>query len=243
MKMLMEEVHQGQKAATLDANLLPFKPLLNVEAFESGQMLDDTCLDWMLECLVKALGSRMLGVKGEKLSPLLRIDQPDLASRYYVIGVAQAELLRGAVRRQRRDTTAPGTVEHADCQSWTELGDSEDCDAALRRFLSGLVGAENVDEALDHKLDPFDNRNILVMATWRKHTILVELQRSEAMRWNVSTHYSGAASHWDDDLLGGMSRLLEMTGLKISGTNFIYKYPQSVKQKGAVECGYMGLST
>ncbi len=171
---------------------------------------------------------------------MLRIDQPDRANMYYVLGVAQAEALRGAVRRQRRDTNTPGTVEHAGCQSWTEPGDSEGCDAALRRFLGGLVGAEKVDEALGHKLDPFDKRDILVMATWRKHTKLVELQRSKAVRWSVLTHDSDAASRWDDDLRSEMSRLLEITGLKPSRTKFVYKYPPSVQQKGAVECGYIG---
>jgi serine/threonine protein kinase len=253
MKSFMADVHKKRGAATLDATLLTLKPLDGEDAFQSGAMLNDTCLDWMLECLVRALGSRMLGVNGGTCSPLLTINA-GLAQAYYVLGVGHAEAVRKTVRNKGQDTDQcdqPGNQVHDGCSSWTVPEESEPTEVALQRVVRDLVGADNVDEALGHKLDPFDTRDVILVATFHQHTKVLKLARDigdkrhkpqagNGLRWSVSAYDSltRLESKWDDLLRMGMSMLLEITGLKTG--RFSYKSVQSVQQgAGEVVCGYM----
>jgi hypothetical protein len=119
MKSFMEDVHENRAAATLDSTLLTLKPLDGEDSFQTGAMLNDTCLDWMLECLVRALGSRMLGVKGENCTPVLTINA-GLARTHYVLGVAHTDAVQKLVRKKGVDTDhCERPVTHDDCSSWT----------------------------------------------------------------------------------------------------------------------------
>ncbi len=101
MDVLMGAMHKGLGDATLEVSRLILKPE-SMKRFRSGEMLDDHCLDRMLEYLVKATGSKMVGVKDDATcSPWVTTDS-NLGSSHYVLGIMHAESLRRLAKNQNR---------------------------------------------------------------------------------------------------------------------------------------------
>ena len=253
MHVLMEDVHKGLPDATLDEGRLIVK-LASMMQFRRGEMLDDHCIDKMLEYLVQATGSKMVGVKGDHTcSPWVTTD-PASAGSYYVLGVAYAESLRRLASAPKAKACDKSPVGPAACvrkhdvgESWIVEGEAEDESAVLRRVVRDIAGPENVDAALKKSLDPFGNRNILVAATAELHTTVFRLVRTRVagppgqVRWQVCTHDSLGTSKWDRSLQKGMNKLLLSTGLKEAGSNFTYQSIRGLNQGTAVKntCGFM----
>jgi hypothetical protein len=166
MHVLMGDMHKGLGDATLEVSRLILKPE-SMKRFRRGERLDDHCLDRMLEYLVQATGSKMVGVKEDATcSPWVTTDST-LASLYYVLGIAHAESLRRLGKKPKAAAcdTSPAHQQHASGESWVVPGETETPDETLRRVVRDIVGSGNVDAALGKSLDPFGKRNILVVAT------------------------------------------------------------------------------
>jgi hypothetical protein len=241
--MLMDDVLKGLEDATQDVSRLILKPE-SMERFRRGEMLDDHCLDRMLEYLVQATGSKMVGVKGDPTcSPWVTTDSA-CASSYHVLGVAHADSLRtlgrlktpkASVRPSDASPAGPAAFQkHADFgESWVVPGDAESPDETVLRLARAIVGSENV--TLDKPLDPFGKRNILVVATYAVHTKVICLVRRPkdsdgASTWDVWTHDSLGSTKWDPALQTGMNAFLLATGLKGAGSRFAYHHGESIKQ-------------
>jgi hypothetical protein len=232
---LMDDVLKGLEDATQDVSRLILKPE-SMEQFRRGEMLDDHCLDRMLEYLVQATGSKMVGVKGDPTcSPWVTTDSAR-ASSYHVLGVADSlrtlgrlKTPKASVRPSDASPAGPAAFQkHADFgESWVVPGDAESPDETVLRLARAIVGSENV--TLDKPLDPFGKRNILVVATWAGHTKVIRLVRREGT-WDVWTHDSLGSSKWDTALQAGMNAFLLATGLKDSRSRFAYHHGESITQ-------------
>jgi hypothetical protein len=172
----------------------------------------------------------------------------DLAGSHCVIGVANAGLLRTlgkglsgkpiAKQAAKACNASPELqTHHQNCISRDEPGESEDTHTVLRRILRSMVGPENVDKALNKSLDPFEEKNILVVETHDYHTKVIRLVRNPArgsggggVAWDVYTHDSMGHSKWDTFLQAGVNNLLLETGLKNKASKFKYKTGDSIKQ-------------
>ncbi len=87
MHVLMGDMHKGLGDATLEVSSLILKPV-SMKRFRTGEMLDDHCLDRMLEYLVQATGSKMVGVKEDAtFSPWVTTDIPPLLVRTMSLGL------------------------------------------------------------------------------------------------------------------------------------------------------------
>jgi hypothetical protein len=265
METLIGVVLESLNTATLDASRLILKPE-SLMQFKKGEMLDCAGNDQMLEYLVRGTGSRMVGVKGyNTCSPLLT--NSDLAGSHCVIGVANAGLLRTlgkglsgkpiAKQAAKACNASPELQTHdQNCisESWDEPGESEDTHTVLRRILRNIVGPENVDRALNKSLDPFEEKNILVVETHGYHTKVIRLVRNPArgsggdgVAWDVYTHDSMGHSKWDTFLQAGVNNLLLETGLKNKASKFKYKTGDSIKQgtnEGEMKniCGFLAFT-
>ena len=216
MKKLVGMVLRGLNTAILDASRLILKPE-SLMLFQNGEMLEDHCVDRMLEYLVLATGSRMVGVENKcsPASPL--VTNSYLAGSHFVVGVAFVKLLRALgkalsgkkmaqqeLKAKACDISPAGTAcqyqYHQECMSWEVSGESEDAHTILQRILRSIVGPTNVDKALNKSLDPFEKKNILIVATHDLHTKVIRLVRKHAhcaqgggpggVAWHVFTHDS-----------------------------------------------------
>ena len=261
MTRLIGRVLQCLNTATVDASRMDLKPE-SLMLFREGEMLDDSCVDWMLKCLVEATGTRMVGVKGNSPGSPLVMTNSDLAGSHFVLGVAYAELLRRLGNQKTKltkdhDTSDAGPVgpaafqNHESCESWVVPGvagesEKEKADTTLKRAVKNIVGTENVDAALNGSLDPFEKKNILVVATKSCHSKVILLQnpskggRPDSGTWHVVTYDSAGASQWDPDLRAGVSKLLTATGLKELSSRFKYSLGKSMQQlKMNNICGFL----
>ena len=259
MASLMADLHSGLEAAIVKREQLTLKPSI-WNLFQRGERLDDSCVDYMLAWLVRAVGSRMYGkpwTEEEEHCPgdteagaSLRTDNAD---KWYVFGVLHAEMIRGVVTAKKRDAK---TVLKSHAESsfpgiescWS--GESELPDEAVRRIVGGIrgiVGTDaSVDEAMLHRLNPFEGRDILVCASFGGHTSVFKLEGrpvgskgGEFRRWTVSTYDSCSYRKWDNRLRKGMACLLEGTGLKVVSENFQYIEGVSLIQDDFISCGPM----
>ena len=255
MASFMVDLHSDLEKAILNSSQLTLKPSI-WNLFQRGERLDDSCVDYMLEWLVRAVGSRMYGNpgKGEEVfgehfpgdtgaGASLRTDKAD---KWYVFGVLHAETIRGVVTAKKPDaTTAPESSFPGVESCWS--GESELPDEAVRRIVGGIVGsAASVDKAMLHGLNPFEGRDILVCASFGEHTSVFKLEGrpvgskgGEFRRWTVSIYDSCSYRKWDNKLRQGMACLLERTCLKAASENFQYEDGVSLIQDDSISCGPM----
>jgi hypothetical protein len=232
MASLMADLHKGLQSATRDASKLILKAYSS-DRLQSEQMLDDGCIDWMLECLIQAVGSRMVGVKVGAASPLLTTNT-NRAEEYFVFGVSHSESLRRLVSKPKRDVHKPLQVHEDDVVSWNVPGESDGPDEALRRCIEDLGGAENVKW-----------KQLLLVATCKLHTKLVHLAShadpKDSLFWRVTNYDSLFPDEsWDTNLRLGMTKVMVEAGLMDQGKKFQYHKGRSADQgDDEVVCGLM----
>ena len=187
-------------------------------------MLDGVCVDYMVEMLCRAVGSKMAGKEAwggyssELLTHELSVDPP--ARRYVVLGVSNAETslrVSGA-----NDDPVP--------------------------ILSVLVGKANVKQALAGRLDPLNAKNLLLIQSRANQTSLVELARDcisgssgeRSLRWTLRMYDTlNTCPTLDSDLENGINSLLEETGLKPLGAEIQHTRPLFIQQKNEKVGGLM----
>ena len=206
--------HSQLEEQYVDASKLPL-PFISWVRFQDKTMLDSECVDHMAKTLCQAVGSRMGGVPGEAVSPLLQTSA-EHASRFRVLGVLHAESLR-----------------------WTGLrGD-------IAPILRILVGKHNVDAAQNGRMDPFHHKILLVLQTKGMHTSMLELTRpcnsgtAAKSTWSRCIYDTlDASPSLDTDVHKGIHLLMVGTGLIRPKDRFKRTYPTPfIKQKDDTVCG------
>jgi hypothetical protein len=217
----MADLHSQLAERCIDRSKFPI-PASSWETFRNSETLDGVCVDYMVEMLCRAVGSKMAGKEGRRISELLTheisVDPP--AQQYVVLGVSKTETslrVSGA-----NNDPAP--------------------------ILSVLVGKANVRQALAGRLDPLNAKNLLLIQSRANQTSLVELARDcisgssgeRSLRWTLRMYDTlNTCPTLDSDLENGINSLLEETGLKPLGAEIEHTRPLFIQQKNEKVGGLM----